>query len=1342
MADNKETIGYVGDFLGYVGDLQGALVDKLTGDKLGTTGGGNVGRLGDLIGVADATDTYLKSDRGEQATNDFAFDLAGAYNLPLGAVDFIRDKLGEIFDNGGPNERRIANGLIGLSNFLRNPLESARDKFNQSKHQSSPIILDLDGDGVETKAVNRGAYFDHDGNGFAESTGWVGADDGLLVRDVDGSGYIDTGSELFGNNTKLSNGQKAANGFEALKDLDAIANGGNADGKIDSNDAAWASLKVWKDSNGDGYHSDGEVVSLAEAGVQSLNVAYTNSTQIDTNGNTHKQQGSFTKTDGTTAQANDVWFAVDKMNTIAEDTQDISNEITALPELRGFGNVASLRQTMMTDTTGGLKGLVEKFSDATSRQQRYALMDSIIYKWTGVENVRYGSRGSYMDARQLTALEQLFGESLGKNPGRNAHKSAVASYQIVKEYFYNLLTVQTALSPLFSKMEYELDATTSEVKINLSQVAQTLGEQYASNATTTKELLAEFVQVVKGLGYGTHIKGLDFYNALVPYGQEIANLAATGLGVLIGDAGNNTLNGDAGSNYIDGGAGDDTINSGGGDDLVYGGAGNDMIYDVAGNDVLDGGDGNDTITDVSGNDTIDGGNGNDRIIDHTGNDVILGGNGNDYILDMTGDDFIDGGDGDDTIQDYGTGTNTLLGGAGNDSILFSHLANNTINGGAGNDIIKIDAYAGAGNASVNTLAGNSGNDSLSSGVGTDTYLFNLGDGQDVISDIDRGSYRNSRGKTKYTSYGRLDTLQFGEGITKQNVQVSRSGDDLVLKVATNPESTDQVTVADWFSSSIYNIEKIIFSDQSTWTEADFKAMIIHQVGSENGESHSGWLLQDHILANAGNDFIADASGGNDYLNGGEGDDEIIDSLGDDQLLGGAGNDILTDLTGSDIIDGGDGDDIITDAGYGTNQIDAGAGNDKVTFSQMANNTIRSGAGDDSVTIGANTLDAASYTNNIWLGQGNDNAIGGAGSDIYHYQRGDGHDVITDVDVASYIKKGKTRYASYGKSDRLVLGEGIAQENLTFSKIDHDLVIHLDTESNTDSITIKNWTDVRYRLEEIEFANGQKLNQTQINNLIGYYKGTSTADAFTPVTGSKIIQSLDGNDVITALSGNNLLDGGLDADTITAGIGNDFLIGGLGNDTITTGTGYDVISFNKGDGADIINASTGSDNTISVGGAFAYSDLSLTKTGNNLIVKVSATDQLTLKDWYLGTTNKSVVNLQVIAEAMADFNLGSSDALRDNKVENFNFASLTRQFDAEGATANWQLTDARLTAHLNAGSDTAAIGGDLAYQYGKNSNLTGMGLLNAQSVIAAASFGQTAQTLNNPSVWQAELVKLG
>jgi hypothetical protein len=42
-------------------------------------------------------------------------------------------------------------------------------------------------------------YFDHDNNSFAEQSGWVGKDDGLLVFDKNNNGKIDDGSELFGN---------------------------------------------------------------------------------------------------------------------------------------------------------------------------------------------------------------------------------------------------------------------------------------------------------------------------------------------------------------------------------------------------------------------------------------------------------------------------------------------------------------------------------------------------------------------------------------------------------------------------------------------------------------------------------------------------------------------------------------------------------------------------------------------------------------------------------------------------------------------------------------------------------------------------------------------------------------------------------------------------------------------------------------------------------------------------------------------------------------------------------------------------------------------------------------
>lgn len=140
--------------------------------------------------------------------------------------------------------------------------------------------------------------------------------------------------------------------------------------------------------------------------------------------------------------------------------------------------------------------------------------------------------------------------------------------------------------------------------------------------------------------------------------------------------------------------------------------------------------------------------------------------------------------------------------------------------------------------------------------------------------------------------------------------------------------------------------------------------------------------------------------------------------------------------------------------------------------------------------------------------------------------------------------------------------------------------------------------------------------------------------------------------------------------------------------------------------------------------------------------MGATDQITFAGWYTAATNKSVINLQVIAEAVTTFSLGGADQLRNNKVENFNFANIVTAFDAQALKTNWQLTDALLTTHLLTGNNTAAIGGDLAYQYGRNSSLTGVGLLAAQSTINAANFGQSAQTLNAPSTWAAEAVKLG
>jgi hypothetical protein len=71
--------------------------------------------------------------------------------------------------------------------------------FQTAAQTKSPLVLDLDGDGFQTLSKNDKVQFDHDKNGFAERSGWVSSEEGILVYDKNHNGQIDDGGELFGN---------------------------------------------------------------------------------------------------------------------------------------------------------------------------------------------------------------------------------------------------------------------------------------------------------------------------------------------------------------------------------------------------------------------------------------------------------------------------------------------------------------------------------------------------------------------------------------------------------------------------------------------------------------------------------------------------------------------------------------------------------------------------------------------------------------------------------------------------------------------------------------------------------------------------------------------------------------------------------------------------------------------------------------------------------------------------------------------------------------------------------------------------------------------------------------
>lgn len=58
-----------------------------------------------------------------------------------------------------------------------------------------PLVLDLDGDGIEITSLASKVQFDTNGDGIKTGTAWVQADDGLLVWDRNGNGVIDSGRE-------------------------------------------------------------------------------------------------------------------------------------------------------------------------------------------------------------------------------------------------------------------------------------------------------------------------------------------------------------------------------------------------------------------------------------------------------------------------------------------------------------------------------------------------------------------------------------------------------------------------------------------------------------------------------------------------------------------------------------------------------------------------------------------------------------------------------------------------------------------------------------------------------------------------------------------------------------------------------------------------------------------------------------------------------------------------------------------------------------------------------------------------------------------------------------------
>jgi hypothetical protein len=185
--------------------------------------------------------------------------------------------------------------------------------------EHSPLVLDLDGDGILTSAPEDGVSFDLRQSGHPVRTAWPRGGDALLVMDRNGDGEINDGGELFGNAYE-SEGKRHRNGFRMLSELDKKQNGGNKDKKIDRRDDAFVRLLLWRDANRDGKSTPAELTTLQQAGVVSISLKSKRSSERDLYGNrlalwgTYRYVGDEGKeVDGTMI---DVWFRIQSTGTL------------------------------------------------------------------------------------------------------------------------------------------------------------------------------------------------------------------------------------------------------------------------------------------------------------------------------------------------------------------------------------------------------------------------------------------------------------------------------------------------------------------------------------------------------------------------------------------------------------------------------------------------------------------------------------------------------------------------------------------------------------------------------------------------------------------------------------------------------------------------------------------------------------------------------------------------------------------------------------------------------------------------------------------------------------------
>ncbi|MCL4677733.1 MAG: type I secretion C-terminal target domain-containing protein [Alphaproteobacteria bacterium] len=1059
--------------------------------------------------------------------------------------------------------------------------------FFLAPQQDSPLVLDLDGDGIELVALNindPGAFFDLDNDGFSEATGWVSADDGLLARDVNENGRIDDASELFGSTS--------TDGFAILSILDS-----NGDLVINQNDIAFSELLIWQDANGDGISQSEELNDLAHYGIVSIDLSGIAPSTSVIAGNQISHSSTFTYENGSHGAIVDAWFVVD--NTVSSNVQSYTLDLRTLflPALRGYGTLADFEIAMSLDNeTGGLLELVDEFANEFSlaafadEAALRADIEEILFRWAKVtEEGQNFTEGPYAGqvayAEEVQFLEKLFGvmsESTRYNPdgtgGRvpgGSGRALAESFEIAYQNLSAQLLIQVGAGVLFDEPPV-YDAFTGEIDgdLTLSEAGIDSLIAFATASGVDAEAywlaVAKFLDTVKGFENFSSTENGWMDAAIYDSDpglswSDIKDLAAfeyqpstiygtTDDDVIDGTSGDNIIFGYTGNDVIDGKGGNDTLigNTSGpvtsDDDATYiGGAGDDFVNGGQGDDIYIYTSGDDFYEDIHGTDVI-------RLpsgialgdlhlaVSDTYNLIITVGDlgsieikeqfqNNPYFIETI--EFYDTSTLSlstiNSIAQYGTGGNdTIMGiayGGGDDDIIYGMDGNDTIYGGTGDDVID----GGAGN---DTITPDDGNDTIIASEGFDTILASSAS----------------------------ETLVIPEAFSASDVILLReadgSGNDKELKIIIT--GLGQVHVDDHFQGTNKALDQITFANG---VDASIN-LLTHSFITVGTNGSDTFDTSGYGLSN--NDDI--------YLFG-KGNDTVLEYAGTDTVLFAAGLSlsnisVIKKDTGTSastrnflVITDTDGNSLTVErqfdgGGYKIENLKLNSGT-VISVASLEIDSHGSEGNDriDGLETGDLSTDDVIYghggADDIYAGTGDDVSYGGAGddyifddtgNDILHGEDGDdqlygywGDDQLYGGSGNDTLR-GDDTFGSSSVTGNDVLSGGDGNDNLSGGRGDDTL------DGGAGDDTINGDSD----MDTVTYASAT----SGVTVSLAVTSAQNTGGAGTDTISN--VENLTGSDYADTLTGDS------DANVIAGGAGNDVLNGGSGNDTLIGGAGADTM----------------------------------------------------------------------------------------------------------------------------------------------------------------------------------------